>query len=83
MRGDDLLCAEPVLHRHQRGVGEVPGEPRGEAVEVGALARQDHEVCLGQRARVVGGGDARREVGAARDAQAVALERLRVLGRVA
>src|SRR5262249_10721545 len=41
---------------------------------------EDHELRLRQRTRVVGGRDARGEVAAARDTQAVAFERLRVLG---
>ena len=71
LRADDLLGAEPVLHGHHRRAGEVPGEAPCQRVEVAALAREDDEVGVELR-RIGRRRHARGEVGAARDADALA-----------
>ena len=80
MRRDDLLRAEPVLDRHHRRACEHPFEPRGERVEVGALAREDRELGGGgQRRRIRGRVEPRREVAAPRDAEPLLTQRGGVL----
>ena len=78
-RADDLVGAEAVLHRHHGRAREVAGEARGDRLEVGALAADEHELRLGQRGRVGRGDDAAVQVGAARDADALVVQRAGVL----
>ena len=51
-RAHDLVGAEAVLHGHHRRAGEVAGEARGDRLEVGALAADEHEPGLRERGRV-------------------------------
>jgi hypothetical protein len=72
VRGDDLLRAEPVLDRHHRCARQRSLEPSREGLEVGALAGEDGKLgVLGEPTRIGGRFQPRREVAAARDAQAL------------
>ena len=80
VRADDLLGAEPVLHRHHRRAGEAG--PRGAR----RAARGRCPCRRGSRGRAPAAPpdrsapvDLRREVAAAGDAQAVLVQRARVL----
>ena len=74
----DLLGAEPVLDGHERRADEGPLQPRGHALEVDALAGEDDEVLLAEVRRLRGSTDTADQVAPARNAQTLALERLRV-----
>ena len=76
---DDLLGAEPVLDRHHGRARQPALEPRRNGLEVGALRRENRQVGVRQRGRVVGRPHPRSEVVAPAHAQAVLLERPRVL----
>src|SRR3954453_1459892 len=77
--GDDLGRADSVLHRHHHRAGPVAAELRRDLRDIAGLGREDHQVRLRQATGRCRRRDARREVGAAADTEAVCVERSGVL----
>src|SRR5439155_431450 len=75
----DLLRAEAVLDGDDRRARERAFEPRGDGADVDALAGDDHELRLAELFRFGRRAHPAEELASPRDAQALALERLRVL----
>ena len=80
MRPNDLLGAETVLDGHDGRAAEAPAERFGRGLDAARLCRDDAEVELGQIPRIRYRLDPRREVVAAADAQALRVERMRMVG---
>jgi hypothetical protein len=70
---------EAVEHGHDRRLGKCAGERAERPLEPGRLRRDDHDVGLGQRARLCRSAQARVQSALPAHAQALPLERFGVL----
>ena len=77
---NDLLGTETVLDGHDRRAVEAPAERVGRRLDAARLRRDDAEVELGQIPDIRCRRDARCEVVAAADTQALRVERTRMVG---